>query len=364
MQKYSFLILLLIFLITGCDNNSEELKEPMTPEQAEEEILAMGELMSDDLVNMIQSDGAEALMDLSNLTLPQMDANQTARFNSSDLTKIKESLKVRAQGFSQVFLPEQIGARTKERFVFEDHLGIYTYNFEFDSWDYTSGGIDHIQLVFPTEGSTENNAKFSLFDYEEVVITQNYGDFVDEYINPTVIDAALEIDEIMVATLDFQASWNEIGDPTSATVALMLKPFQYNITFDDLDATKSSLDVSVTHDDEFLIGSGFDITFISAEKEKLSEAIGYTGYRDFRIDATVDVEGFENATEESDLQEFYSAVLTKDGQKVGDIELDFENEVVYIVFANGEKKDLAVLLAPVFDEIELLLVDLSEETPI
>ncbi len=363
MKKSLFYLMIpLGFIAFSCE---PEETEPLTTDEAIVEMESVAATLSDDILDMVNTEGVEALTDLTNLADPfgeQGNDPVQRTFSEFDIEESRELVKQRIHALRNIFTPEAVAERIKdEHFVFEDHIGIYTYNFEFDSWDYTNGGIDYIQINFPSAGAGENNAQLNIYDYQDEAFETDEFGYLEVYYEPTALDANLLVNGNEVASVDFTASYNEEADPVTVNLALNLLPFTYALTFYDAGSNTSSVSASVSRGDRVIMGAGVDVTYAGPLKLVVNEISGDVTILSVSVDATLDVAGLTSAQEGDDINDFYTAEVFVDGEKVGDIEIDIEEEKIYIVFLDGQRKDAEDVFSAFITELEQIIADLEND---
>ena len=154
----------------------------MTSDEAKLEINTLASQASEDVIKLTESQGVKGALDLLNL-LEDFDFN--ARRNHE--ATVREKLHSIAQHF--VYGPSARVTTDDDAFTFEDIKGLYVWNAE--TQDFDKSDSDFFIVQFPAEGAEINNAELKISNLEFVTITEDYGDFVDEYQVPSVINAYL-----------------------------------------------------------------------------------------------------------------------------------------------------------------------------
>jgi len=331
----------------------EDETEKLSKEDAVVELNNLDTEMSTYMEEMMNSDGIEAMDALMAL----MYIDDPFASSKSTKTNVIPTIK-------QYLLPvnpeqHEKSALEVESFDFDSWVGTYTWNATLNYWEEAPNDpSDKIVLIFPTEGSTTNNATITIYNYEEVEIpyTDYYGTYYDYY--PTDVDADLYVDDIKVVDIDLQASWvmtgDNAGDPTSLDISVYLLPFDFTGTFNQ-SSTSASIDFSINYDGAQIFSAGVDATFESSDMEDPLTIGGYIQLLAVKVEATVDVNGIETIFEDLENQtspyttmdeltdainDEINAVVKVDGAKAADIELLYDETAeemitVVLVFADG-----------------------------
>lgn len=353
MKNLLALLLFATILVTSCgpDDGTETPEVELTSEEASARIVTTGNLASDDVITMVESEGLDALTAFAELFA---DFDQF-----SERAEQKSWVKAKFQIISQYFVEGPTSRISEDEFVFDDIKGVYNWNPEIEDFDRVEDSEFFI-VNFPSEGSETNNAELKITDLQFITITtiDEYDgyEYNDEY--PTVIDATLKVDGETYISISGSASYSSEGFPEEATVELLVSPFTFSLDFDDTNDLKSSGSASLSKDGETLMAVSGSLDFGSADKEEPTFIDGIVQYRDIKLSGTIDVEGYdENAYDENgemiegfDGNEYIDLEVLVDDVKVGDISI--EEDILYIVYLDGTKDILEELLEGVIEEIE------------
>jgi len=244
-MKYKILTIFFILIVSFSCNDDEELVI-LTPEAAKTLIAEEAQAIHNDIVGIVQTEGAEALtdlMDLTNLADPFNGRSSMTRSETYQLLK-KKSLQ-----FKSIFIPrESVNLRTDQHggFDFEANWGIYEWIPLEEDFIKISGEGEMIIIRFPTEGSQTNNAELRITGYSEKLITYEEDGFVEEDYYPTLITADLSIEGELMVDLIFEATYNDFGDPVSADISLFINPYRFTLSFDDTNNLSASLSASIS----------------------------------------------------------------------------------------------------------------------
>lgn len=360
MKKGQSILALTLVALLGfsCADENEESggnNGVLTNEEATISLNSMSDEMHTDITEMVQSEGAESLTDLVDLLAG--DDIFSGRLDTD--ASSAQTIKRRLSNIKRVFIPNSITDPTSDRFDFEGSLGIYNYNPETKTFDKTDDLVNNIQINFPTEGSSVNNATLRILEYaDQVIVTDGF----EEYL-PTSIVADLTLNETVVVSLGLAASFSSDGTPKTADVSLFVNPFDYELIFSNTDDLSSSASFSVGKGSESIIGTSVVVTFKTQAKEEIITLAGEISYRTFALKGSVDTAGLAGVDENSsiDINDFIDLALYEGENKVGDVLIEdtADGEQVYLVYSDGTKELLETVLKPVLDEVENFLTQLE-----
>lgn len=339
MKKWYLLLLLSVFFI-GC--NDDEVTQEPTSEEVSNEMKAIADKASGDIVTLVESEGVKGAVRLIEL----LNGFDFATTNAS-----KTDIKAKIDLISHYFI-NGVAGRVGEDVptTFDEIKGLYEWNAVLGTFDKTAS--DFFIVRFPTEGSEVNNAELKISQLEFVTIIEDNGDFIEEYELPAVIVGYLKVDEAVVIELDFMVNWSSVGFPEEAQIDLFVDPFTFMIGFNDSFELKSSLVSSIKIGDEILAGIEVDVEWLSAEKEEPKLIEGQVQYFNLKIvgsvDTTFDGESF-------DINDYVNLDLLLDDQKVG--EIVFEEDLAYVQYNDGTKELLEEIIQPIMSQIESLLLE-------
>lgn len=353
----STLLIVLGLALYSCDDDKKE--EVATPEEAKASMNQMAVSMEDDLVQMVNNDGVNALTELLDLVTETDSGPFSGRVKPE--AKSSEIIAQRIKRLKNIFIPASARVNENVLFVFEDALGVYDYNFEIQDFELVEQGGDKVQVNFPTAESTTNNATLNLTDYADLLIIDEYDGWESYY--PTVLQADLSVDNETLVVLDLSANYSADGLPEKAEVSLTLLPFEFSMKFSDDVSTKSSVSYSMSKSGEKIMGSSLTVVYTSSDKEMLESLQGEVYYRSIALKGKLDVSKLDEEAEFYDINDFIDLALYDGSTKIGDIvfEDDEWETIAYIEYADGSKELLEDLLAPVIEELEDFIMELEGE---
>ncbi len=279
------------FLLFVCACNETDGPEILAPEDAKTAIVESTSDLTADIVGITQSEGADALISLINLTNLADPFNGRTSLNRSETYKL---LKEKSILFKSIFIPKgSVNLRTDQHggFDFEANWGIYEWVPMEEVFIKTSSDAFMIIIKFPTEGSQTNNAELRITGYNETLIIYEEDGFVNEEYYPTLIGADLSVDGELMVDLAFEAGYNGFGDPVVADISLFINPYTFELTFNDTNDLSTSLSASISKSDNIIASVSVDVVFNNMEKEDVSVLEGFVQYLDLKISGRIDVAG-------------------------------------------------------------------------
>lgn len=340
-----------VFVFSSCEDdvndggdNGSDSEGGVSTEQAQLEMEMLVDQASADITKLTESDGVQGAMDLLSLI---EDYDFSGRLAEQE--NVRQRVHLLAQYF--VYGPVQrVGE--DEPFTFDDIKGRFEWNPVTESFDKSVSPF--FIVLFPTEGSVENNAELKISKLELVTITENYDGYVDEYQLPSEVDGYLKIDDEEVIALTMSVDWSSDAFPEKADINLYVAPFTFVLGFDQSFESTSSLVTSVSLEDETIVGVDIDVEFETSAKEDPKSIEGFVQYYNLKVAGTVDVPT-EEEEENGDINDFVNLELLLDDEKIGDIV--FENDEAYVVYEDGTKELLESIIEPIIDDIDQFFED-------
>ncbi len=343
----------LSFGLTSCDKDDNNNGSQLSRTDARAEISAFNTATKSSLQNLANADGLLAVKDFFQLV---SEDDPFGRIGT-DEKKIRDFLRDKGAEFKKVFLP---AGASKGRvgddngFDFESNKGVYSWDEEAGEFVFT-GDANIIVIFFPTNESSANNAELRISAYEEVLVTDEYG---DSYYQPVTLVASVFVDATKVAQLDLDMDYDAGGFPVAADVSLFVAPFTASFAIDVTGATSSTVYVSLKEGQEVLTAASLTVKYTDASKneESVSSLEGYVQVKNLKLQGSVNL-----LSTSTDFNDFVKLALYANNKKVGDIVFETKNgqQVASIRYADGTKEKLEDLLQPVLDELDALAGDLN-----
>ena len=236
-----------------------------------------------------------------------------------------------------------------EPFNYNEKKGVYTYNFQTESFSRTADS-DIIKILYPTEGSTTNNAEFRLSAYQEIATPNG-----DEAYSPTLIDATVLVDGIVQGELDLTAQYGTDGQTIYAKFSVSLIPYTFDLTLDDRNSSTSSVSESLSKSGKTLIGFEVKATYNSSVKsdENISKVSGYIQLMSIKFVFSVEAEDLADA---NDITDIVRVSIKIDGKNAGKIVFEMDETtgepVPYVKYNDGSQELLSSVLEDLIIQLD------------
>lgn len=349
MKKILFGLITVLFILTGCQNDDEQTTD-LNAEEAKLLVEGSASSLSDDIVSLVESEGAKGLMKVADF----VEEHSLIAGRASQKVWTKNHLESLIGRFVD---GPSARVNSSNPSSFEDIKGLYVWNFDLQKFDVTAS--DFFIVQFPADGSSTNNAEFKISNLEFVTIKVLDG--VEEDQVPSTIAAHLKIDDVTVADLAYSVKWTSEGSPEEADVALFIDPFNFTIDFTDTFAKSTSLLTSISIDEDIIVSVDVDVSYETESKDDPFLIEGNVQYRGLKIEGNVDA---RKIGLDGNPNDFVNLALYSDEAKIGDIvfvleedEAGFKDYVPYVTYTDGSQENLETLLEPVLEEIESILTE-------
>lgn len=343
---------------TSCDNDDDQKDSTqLLKTEAKAKISSFNSSAKTDLQNLSGAEGLKAIGDLFEL----VDTDDPFGRTSADRKKLHHFFQKKSKDLKDIFSKNIAGRTAEEPFNFEGNLGIYAWNPELGEageFEYIDNA-EVIEIQFPTEGSTTNDAQLTLTAYSEIEFFDE--EFEETYYEPTLLNASLHVDQVKVASIYLEAEWNQDGFPLAASLMLQVAPYKLNIEFDDSSVNSSYVNISLLQNQETLVAIATTVKYKDGSKSEgsLSSVDGYLQVKNLKVQGTINGDALNE--QEINWNDVVKVALYDGDKKLGDIIHVEENGayVAYLQYADGSKEKLETVLQPVVDEIEKLKEDLD-----
>jgi hypothetical protein len=318
-----------------------------------------------DIVDMVNSEGVKSIESLSAF---MEEDNVLNLRTAADKKKFEQVIKRKVAKLKTLFIPSDKfnngrSANDTGRFVFADHIGVYTWNSTTNSWDINHTG-SIIALHFPDDtNSTVNNCVLTITSYNDMAIVNDMGE--TEYY-PTSLHAELKIDNVTQVKLDYTGAFNSDGIPTNISLELFVNPFTYTIAY-SINNTTVNASASITKAGATLFAVSGTMVFEDTSLEVVQSISGFVQYDALKVNANIDVEGFNNAVGQDEAmaahfnQYFLISLHQVGGSLIGNVifkdvpDPNWPGETyveAYIKYPDGTEELLSDYLQPIIDELE------------
>ncbi|MFW5792745.1 MAG: hypothetical protein ACOCWC_00575 [Bacteroidota bacterium] len=354
----------------SCDKDDDTNGEPLTAEQAKQEISEANDEIIQNFEGMTSASGMKTMMylmvDLNMMEMEKLFQVTSQAMSPNNLLRFT----VNPVG-NKFFKPTD----NKENSFFTP--GIYEYDYIEEAFIKISEHPEDLFTVyFPADQTAydaqDNNAIADLTTFETETFTffDEYEGYYDEQI-PVAIDFNLKIDDVLVLDFSFAATWiiNEYEDgvyPTSLAVSVTDDPYSMSVSWSG-SGDNYTAEASIKDNNIILAGADISVILTNQSFEDSPEKIsGYLIIAPIKADGYINLYAAEQAAEEDPpnvdlMNENISVDLyqTELNQKLGTLEAkifmydDSQEIEPVIVFEDGSWEKLEVL----FEDVEAYFED-------
>jgi hypothetical protein len=248
-------------------------------------------------------------------------------------------------------------------FDFSGKTGIYCWDAASTSFIRSDDEIDYIQIDFPASvAGQENNVSLRIMKYAENIPAEGTAAEITSFQLELTIDGAPEM------SLDYEASYDDLGNPANITVNFLVNPFEMSM---DMVQQKGVMQINSIWKKEqnpilssyFLIAKN-NLNFSPYEGLAFAgKTSGFIKYREIKLDGSFDFSSTE--IEKADKREAVQMGLYKDSRKLGRLYIDFSTEGARIIpgtlqyFIESMENQVRVpadrLIKPLFDGFNAMI---------
>ena len=343
---------------------------PFNQEEAEESIDDISTEFTKDIVAMLQSEGISALQQLSDLMFPaegtgeKLDLRNRQKLREQGIPS-KQVIRGKAAELRKLFdlrANQSFQSKVQENGLTE-LAGRYEWNADSGEFYLTDETLDILEVLFPIDGSTTNNAALRLTEYYYAGETT---DGTDDLIR---LQADLTVDGDLV--MDANARVYEGESAAGYDLGFFLDPFDYtSVAGYDLNAMTAEASQSLAIDGDILMASSLeaDLTTDEFGDPWPTEIRGSQQVHDLKLEATVDVATAETWDESTNPDTFVTASMSAGGTEMGDIVWVNETDETegytywypYLELPNGDLVDVVTLMEQEIQEIEDIIITTLE----
>lgn len=356
------------FAFTGCNKDKEEEEDTapaeLTKEEGESAISGLSINAKQDFIDMQESEGGEALDNLTGLLGNNDGDSPLGRGYQGKKGKAFRGI---LSGFKSSIKSTQGKTAEDEDWDFEANKGTYTYNNATDDFDLTDGTTDAIVIIFPADEDDlgTNNATLTVSDYTE-----------DAEGQPTRLKGDLKVDGDLVTSIDYTGAFDGEGEPTSLDVTFVLVPFEMKGSLSKDSDTKLSGSSSLTKSGTTIYDVAGNVEFKTSELEDLVALSGHVQYGDVRVTGSIDGERIEELDAQdtdptsAEINSAFDATITRQstGAKIGTlVAADYTDEDqdtypnLFVEYNDGSQELAEGILEDLIAEIETFVEELEED---
>jgi len=247
-KKILLLITIFGLFLAACNKDEDENPEPfsqLTVEENKEVIEIAGIEFVNTIDDMKDLDAIEVSVNLGR----KLDLADPTASNPTKKSKLAYTVDAIAgisdddYEFNNFFNELKYGVEIDDpqsiQELWDQIVGTYTWNEGLQNWVYSANSTEVVLLFPATDISTTNDGKVRIYGYTGVFmdnpIEEDYtGDL------PTNIAFDISVNDVVLITYTFGASYNTEGIPTTLATDLSIPPFKWEI-----DVTNTDTDVTL-----------------------------------------------------------------------------------------------------------------------
>lgn len=174
--------------------------------------------------------------------------------------------------------------------------GIYQYNYTTAVFDLIDSSVSYLQMIYPAdEDDFYNqglNAILTISNFEYITMVDEYG--YEENV-PTSFDLDLEAYGTVVYEMDYEATYDSDGVPTSMAVSISMAP--YSITMSQsISGNSYNTSLSFKFNEEVIIS--YNLTYsLSTNNEEVVSVSGHYQITPLRLEGSVSVQAMDLCVE-------------------------------------------------------------------
>jgi len=264
-RYFCFTALMMLIAISSCKNDDEGGDDKFS-EKTVEENKAVVEESAISMVNTMNDvkdlETVDVAVNLGNI-LDTSDPFKSATTKRSKINTVIHAIagiKTGENDLHTLFEALKVSGELKEdpetlQEIWDELVGTYSWNPGIEDWDFEAGG-DKVIFEFPSvEGSSTNDAVFTVYNYNSVLLTSNPLD--EEYDGdfPISLNADLMLGTTELITFVFTAQYNNDGIPTMVAADLTIETFAFEIDITNTD-TKVSANYKFTQSGNTIMDMG------------------------------------------------------------------------------------------------------------
>lgn len=342
--------LLFSFTFITCKKDDDAPKGKYTADEAKVELSSASQEVQTSMGEMMANPSMESLMFL--MELLEMD------FDDDDWKSSLKSAVANDQRPGLIAAKHYFVESLKDDEIDPIEGGVYTFNFVTDEFDLTDPNVDYLMFLYPANQTAymnqQNNAELKIEDLEiiEIEITDEWGTYTEEML--TSLKVTHKIDNQVVMSCTYSASFNVEALPTSITFNMTMAPYSFTMTYSGSGVNYTST-LSFKQGNDVLMS--YDLAFVyNSDMDDINFVEGYYQVTPIKFQGEIDVAAMENCDEYDvdcangnlDVQ----VIQSETNKLIGDLEFRLYTDPTYgdqwvepvIVYADGSWEWLWVAL--------------------
>ncbi len=366
-RKWFILFTALVLLImSSCDLLN--MDKQLTAEDAKMEIRAAGEDIMYTMSEMMETPAMSSLLFFSELMEIEFDGLKSAPGENAvpgrQQSAFLRFLSQKSTGGQAMMLPgasrvmRVARALNTQKSSQNENYGVYNYNFATEAFDLVNTSVNYLEYNFPANeqayNSQQRNAKLRVSNLE-IIVVEVYDEDWDEYDEqeiPVSMDVTLRVDNQVVMEMEYRATVNDQGMPTSVSMSLDMTPYSMTMTHNGSNrdyTTKAKLKRNNTD----LLNIDMRLRY-TADQEEVEKAEGSITVHPLQFKGNIKPYSIglcENITcmnNNIDMEVFQTEL----DKKIGDLEFrEYEGDIQpVIVYEDDSFEYLNWIFEDIFDE--------------
>ena len=344
----------LLMFLAGCGDDDNE----SNPETTVEEDKANIEATFNEALNCIEVLRDGPAMDV--LLREFLSISDGETFNDEWIDDLGQEL-------GEVLDLQQV--EDNQRFDISFYAGTYTYNHPDGRWSKANDQNNRLVFEFPSSPQeTSNNAVMVIENYSDTRVqieSETY--YLPNTVNVNVTVDGSEIFRLTLNDVDY-ASNNDFEIPVAVDLEIFMNPFTLTIGLDRTTTTDFVLDIDFTDGADCSWGIDVELQLDTDDFENLSlddvaRMTVAVRINDLTVRSLSGIAELIQADDpsENEINTLLDLEVLFDDVKIGDLEIDDNNDTVIIFYKDGSWEDSAVYYEDFLDGLEALLVEFTGE---
>jgi len=249
-KYFCFAALIIFAAVSSCKKDDEDGGEKFSEKSVEENKAVVEESaisMANTMDDMKDLETVDVAVNLGNIldTDDPLKSATTKRSKINTVIHAIAGIKTGENDLNTLFEALKVSRELKDdpetlQEIWDELVGTYSWDTGMEEWDFEAGG-DKVIFEFPSaEGGMTNDAVFTVYNYNSVMLTTNPLD--DEYEGdfPTSLNADLKVGTTELISFVFSAQYNSDGIPSMLAADLTIETFAFEVDITNTDTKVSA----------------------------------------------------------------------------------------------------------------------------
>lgn len=274
-----------------------------------------------------------------------------------------------AQELEKVLDLQQI--ENNQRFDIDFYTGTYIYSIATESWNKVDDQINRVVFEFPSSPEeTTNNTVMTIENYSDTQVqieSETY--YLPNTVHANVVVDGIEIFRLRLNDVDY-ASNNDFEIPVTLDLEIFMNPFTITVNVERMNTTDFVLDMDFTDGANCNWGIDGEVELSTDDFENLTEddvenVTLAVSINELTIQSLSGIAELIKLNDPDPSENVINTLLDVEvlfrDMKIGDLEIDQDNETVIIFYKDGTSEDSAAYYEDFVDELEALLLEFTGE---